>query len=101
MVGGDVSIDLSNYMNFQYTGPLWMGSKRELLDVIYDTGSDWLVLDTDFCSDCHDPVFHTRKSQTYDVVTGYLMTQEYGSASVSGYNSTDYVSATEPNSRSG
>jgi hypothetical protein len=26
IVGGDVSIDLTNYANFQYTGPLWMGS---------------------------------------------------------------------------
>ena len=96
-MGGDVSIDLTNYMNFQYTGPLWMGSKRQRLDVIYDTGSDWLVLDTDFCRDCHDPVFHTRKSSTYEVVDGYLMSQEYGSASVTGYNSTDYISVVEPN----
>jgi hypothetical protein len=101
LVGGDVSIDLTNYANFQYTGPLWMGSKRELLDVIYDTGSDWLVLDTDFCTDCHDPVFHTRKSSTYEVVDGYLMSQEYGSASVKGYNATDYISVTEPSKWSG
>jgi hypothetical protein len=50
-----------------------MGSKNQLLDVIYDTGSDWLVLDTDFCSDCHLPVFNTRNSDTYRIVSGELM----------------------------
>jgi len=29
-----------------------MGSEGKVLDVIYDTGSDWLVLDTDFCDNC-------------------------------------------------
>jgi hypothetical protein len=73
LVGGDVSIDLTNYANYQYTGPLWMGSNRQRVDVIYDTGSDWLVLDTDFCTDCHLPVFKTKKSSTYNVVSGELL----------------------------
>lgn len=42
-----------------------MGSENELLNVIYDTGSDWLVLDTDFCSTCYQPVFNTSNSTTY------------------------------------
>jgi hypothetical protein len=74
-----------------------MGSRRQQLDVIYDTGSDWLVLDTDYCTDCHLPVFATKKSTTYRVVDGDLMYQEYGSASVTGYNSTDYISVVQTN----
>lgn len=43
----------------------------------------------------------TRNSSTYEVVDGYLMSQEYGSASVKGYNATDYISVTEPSKWSG
>ena len=54
------------------------------------------MLDTDFCDDCHLPVFNTRDSSTYSVVDDDLMNQEYGSASVYGYNATDYISVVEP-----
>lgn len=65
MVRADAKIDISNYLNLQYIGPVWMGSANQQLGVIYDTGSDWLVLDTDFCSTCHSPVFDTAASTTY------------------------------------
>jgi len=50
-----------------------MGSEGKVLDVIYDTGSDWLVLDTDFCDNCHDPVYDTRSSTDYRRVSRDLM----------------------------
>ena len=61
----DKRIDISNYINFQYTGPVYMGSQNEKLTVIYDTGSDWLALDTDFCATCVQPVYNTSNSTTY------------------------------------
>ena len=60
--------------------------------MIYDTGSDWLVLDTDFCRNCHDPVYDTRSSSDYKRVSRSKMYQEYGSASIEGYNVTDSIS---------
>ena len=91
-VGGDTYVDITNYTNLQYTGPIVMGSSQKILDVIYDTGSDWLVLDTDFCGNCHDPVYDTRSSDDYNRVSRTKMYQEYGSASVEGYNATDSIS---------
>lgn len=91
-VGGDTYVDITNYMNLQYTGPVIMGSSKKVLDVIYDTGSDWLVLDTDFCESCHDPVYDTKSSSDYKRVSRQKMTQEYGSASIVGYNATDSIS---------
>ena len=49
IVKGDSSVNLENYLNLQYTGPVFFGSELERLDLIYDTGSDWLVVDTDNC----------------------------------------------------
>jgi len=72
-----------------------MGSEGKVLDVIYDTGSDWLVLDTDFCDNCHDPVYDTRSSTDYRRVSRDLMSQEYGSASILGYNATDSISVND------
>ena len=69
IVGVDTRIDISNYLNFQYTGPVYMGSESELLTLVYDTGSDWLALDTDFCTTCEQPVYNTRKSTTYQNVS--------------------------------
>jgi hypothetical protein len=60
--------------------------------VIYDTGSDWLVVDTDFCENCHDPVYDTRTSSDYKRVSRQKLNQEYGSASIVGYNATDSIS---------
>ena len=92
LVRGDSSIDVANYLNLQYTGPAYFGSELDRLDLIYDTGSDWLVVDTDNCQSCHAPVFDTSASDTYTVTNTTLSTLVYGSASVKGYYSQDFVS---------
>lgn len=52
-VQADSQIDLTNYMELQFTGPVIIGSNQESIKVIYDTGSDWLAVDTDSCSTCN------------------------------------------------
>lgn len=76
-------------MNFQYTGPVFMGSASQQLKVIYDTGSDWLVLDTNLCQTCYAPVFDTSASTTYTQDSSQLLKQVYGSAEIDGYSATD------------
>lgn len=71
-----------------------MGSQNEKLTVIYDTGSDWLVVDTDFCPTCHQPVFKTAQSSTYANVSNTIINQVYGSANLYGVSATDSVSPT-------
>ena len=73
IVESDSKIDITNYINEQYTGSVYMGSAQEALDVIYDTGSDWLTVDTDLCSNCaslDSTYFNTASSSTYTVVDG-------------------------------
>jgi hypothetical protein len=60
--------------------------------LIYDTGSDWLIVDTDNCQSCNLPVFNTASSTTYTITNTTLSELNYGSASVKGYYATDLVS---------
>lgn len=92
LVRVDKRIDISNYINFQYTGPVYMGSENEQLTVIYDTGSDWLALDTDFCKTCIQPVYNTSSSTTYQNVSDTVINQAYGSANLYALNGTDQIS---------
>ena len=40
-------------------GQIYLGSNNQNLNVIFDTGSDWLIVDTDMCYSCIQPVFNT------------------------------------------
>ena len=47
-----------------------MGSALEKVDVIYDTGSHWLAIDTDLCSTCtglDGTYFNTASSTTFNI----------------------------------
>lgn len=35
-----------------YVGPVYMGAQAQKLNVVFDTGSDWLVLEGQKCTDC-------------------------------------------------
>ena len=73
---------LNNSLNLFYHGSLWVGSGREQLELIFDTGSDWLVLETDFCESCIAPVFQSGLSTTYSILEPKIYSREYGSASI-------------------
>lgn len=68
--------------------------------MIYDTGSDWLVLDTDFCSTCHAPVFNTAASTSYVNLSTQARSQTYGSAQLWGYSAQDVTALADHNSGS-
>ena len=41
---GDTTNPQENLDNLEYMGPLYMGENLEEVDVVWDTGSDWLVV---------------------------------------------------------
>ena len=65
------------------------------MSVIYDTGSSWLTLETDFCTNCIPHVYNTTESTTYNRTTNSISNQSYGSAFLEGYEATDSVSVNE------
>jgi len=41
-----------------YVGPVYMGAQAQKLHVVFDTGSDWLVLEGDKCKECQGDTFN-------------------------------------------
>jgi hypothetical protein len=78
-----------------------MGSGLEKVDVIYDTGSHWLAIDTDLCANCtalDGTYFNTASSTTFNIVDSDTSTdgiqyntlaQKYDNANYTGYEATD------------
>lgn len=75
---------MTNFRNLQYYGPLYLGSQRQKLNFVYDTGSSWLWFPKQTCKGCP-----TNKG--YDITRSsfFLETEEvkelfYGKGYVSG-----------------
>ena len=58
------------------------------LDVIFDTGSDWLVIESDECSNCEGNTYDTSRSIK---VGENFSTRIYGSANLEGLEYKDTV----------
>ena len=82
-------------MEFQFTGPVIIGSEQDTIDVIYDTGSDWLAVDTDVCASCFDPVFNSADSTSF-VNTTTPHNLLYGSAELDGHLVSDHTYLSHP-----
>jgi len=60
-------INLKNYFDICYSGPVLIGSQE--FDVVYDTGSDWLVIESDTCTDCTNAKFRFDANLSKDFKT--------------------------------
>lgn len=79
------SIDLTNFQDLQYSGPVSVGSNADVFDVVYDTGSGWAWVQAKGCATCSDSkdFFDPAASSTYES-TGESKTLTYGKGQVSG-----------------
>lgn len=74
-----------------WVGPIYMGGNT-LMDVVYDTGSDWLVVEGSDCSNCEGNTYDIADSEGTPVQVNASQTERaYGSASLTGYEYTDKV----------
>jgi hypothetical protein len=95
------SIPQQNNDNLEYVGVVYMGENNERINVVWDTGSDWLVIAS--ASDCED--CEVGDGYDYTDEESFIPVQNsndditYGSAYVSGYKAYDLVCTTkDPNS---
>eukprot|EP00347_Sterkiella_histriomuscorum_P020327 403338231 len=84
-------IGLQNVYNFNYYGPIFMGSNSQQMNVVFDTTSDWLVVESTGCKTCAGKNYNIGSSRSYKQTTNRASYHFYGKAGLLGYNSTDDV----------
>ena len=82
---------MTNFMNTQYYSSLFVGTPAQELIVIYDTGSDWLTIESHLCETCLNHTYDHTKSSTYQTWGTKLEEHLYGSAALYGYDIKDKV----------
>ncbi len=40
---------MKNAFDYSYSGPVYMGTNSQPIEVVYDTGSDWLCIESIEC----------------------------------------------------
>ena len=75
-----------------YFGELYVGNPEQKMQVIFDTGSDWLVLEAKACSNCLKNSYDAHLSETFERVDDDLVEHIYGTAQLYGLDARDDVS---------
>lgn len=52
-----------------HVGTIYMGSNKQQLDVVFDTGSSYLVLESIYCKSCLSTRFDYTSSTTYEQIS--------------------------------
>jgi hypothetical protein len=74
-----------------YHGPLFFGTNQQEFDVVYDTGSDWVVIDGKSCKNCEGNFYDPSQSTTAKNLGNPVSVRAYGSAILYGTEWTDKV----------
>jgi len=86
-------VNLNNkYSNMVYSGPAYVGSNQQKQELIYDTGSDWIVVESAACRSCFGDNFNSTTSTSWEAHEETRETElMYGSAYIEGVTGTDDV----------
>ena len=66
ILGSDYNIPLINYYNYYYYGQVYMGSEMTEISAVWDTGSDWYVVEVYDCVGCDGSTYDYRDSDDFD-----------------------------------
>ncbi|CDW83707.1 eukaryotic aspartyl protease family protein [Stylonychia lemnae] len=78
-----------------YTSELYLGDDPQLSELVFDTGSGWLIVTTTSCSSCESKVYNPAKSSKSKMLERVPKTLKYGSATVMGQSYLDKVCLNE------
>ena len=91
-LGLDDQTALYNVENQLYYGPLFIGSENIEMQVIFDTGSDWLMIESTDCKTCEGAKYDWDKSTYFNRRTVVQENRTYGTIiHLQGYRVTDQV----------
>ncbi len=65
--------------DYLYAGDLYVGENRQPMKVIYDTGSDWLIIEGVDCETCNGNKFDPAQSPYFEKVRERIEDKQYGS----------------------
>ena len=89
-------IDLINTLNAYYMGTLYLGTPAsQKADVIFDTGSPWLVVSSLKCTNCESHAYDADSSSSATKKSDQAVQQQYGSANLVGWVYEDDVCMVE------
>ena len=72
-----------------------MGSQKAPMDVIFDTASDWLVVEGELCTSCQGDTYKASESTAANQVGTEYGQRIYGNMQLLGFEWTDQVCITE------
>ena len=80
-----------NKDGYIWVGEVYMGGNQPL-DVVYDTGSDWLVIEGEACLNCDGNTYNPRQSEgDARKISTRSSIRKYGSATLEGHEYIDRV----------
>ncbi len=76
-----IKYGLTNMFDYYYVGNLFMGDTNEKIRVIWDTGSEWLVIQSYLCQSCNPNYDYNHEGVgSFTRVTNTISSKNYGSA---------------------
>ena len=68
LTGAPIVKDLTDLQDVQIVATVYIGSNQQPFEMIFDTGSNWLWVDSDQCANCPHgmPKFQDDESTTYE-----------------------------------
>jgi hypothetical protein len=79
-------------IGYLYTGSIYVGESDQEMKVIYDTGSDWLLIEGRDCDNCKGSKYDSNTSSYFKTTKITITEKEYGSfVHVEGRESQDQV----------
>ena len=77
--------------SYFWTGSLKVGSQGELIDVVFDTSSDWLAFEGSQCESCTGNTYNAAQSETAKQVSKEASERRYNEIRVMGTPWSDKV----------
>lgn len=64
-LGINDKVDLTYGADFLYTGSMYIGESDQRMDLIYDTGSDWVLIEGRDCENCKNSKYDPNTSSYF------------------------------------
>ena len=78
-LGLNDKVPLLHGFDYLYKGSMYIGESDQEMKVIYDTGSDWLLIEGRGCESCAGALYDSNTSSYFSVTNVRVYEKEYGS----------------------